>query len=188
MEDLLKMYKDKCITKDELIATLGNILIDGYEPSALSISQWIKLLNKNNFTFQDIENENKKWLHEIFRIEPTFLCAARRVEQDTSIWNVQLWINDRILFILGAGNYDETIFATPFLFDINRENITKHLTFWSWHHRCIWMWLAYSSVEIWIKNFMKIMQTKSIIINDPIYKKSIGLRAFNELTCVYYDK
>jgi len=39
MEDLLKMYKDKCITKDELIATLGNILIDGYEPSALSISQ-----------------------------------------------------------------------------------------------------------------------------------------------------
>lgn len=188
MEDLLKMYLEKYITKEELIATLGNILIDWYEPSALSISQWIRLLNQNNFTYNDIQDSNKKWLQEIFRIEPTFMCAARRVERDTFIWNIQLWTNDRVLFVLGAGNYDENIFEKPFVFNIHRENIAKHLTFWIWHHRCIWMWLAYSSVEIWIKNFMKVLQNKNIIIEEPIYRKSIGLRAFNKLTCMYYDK
>ena len=46
------------LTKDELIATFGNILIDGYEPSALSLGHGILALLKNPSQIASIQKDS----------------------------------------------------------------------------------------------------------------------------------
>lgn len=183
--DLLKLYQDWEILLDELIATLWNIIIDWYEPSALSISHGINLLwNDQKSRKLAIENPTllqTNWLQEIFRLEPPFMCTARRALDNIEFWNVSLNINDRVLFVLWSANRDKSIFENPNKMDLNRTNANKQLTFWSWKHKCIWLGLASSTVNIWLKTFLEKTEWKEINIKQPIYKESVGLRWFNKL-------
>lgn len=182
LDDLLKLHKDWNITKDELLATIWNILIDWYEPSALSICQWLRLITDNNINIWELQ-QSKKWLHEIFRLEPIFMCAARRAENSTYINNTLIEINERVLFILWAWNYDNSVFINPYSFDINRYNSQNNLSFWYWHHKCIGMWLAHTIVDIWIKEFLRFFDNKNILIENPTYRESIWMRWFDKLIC-----
>lgn len=183
--DLLKLYQDWEIWLDELIATLWNIIIDWYEPSALAISHWIHLL-WNDPISRKLATDNptllqRNGIQEIFRMEPPFMCTARRSLDNIELWNVSINVNDRVVFILWSANRDETVFINPNEIDLNRSNASKQLTFWSWSHKCIWFWLAYSTVGIWLGTFLDKTKWKELDIKTPIYRDSMWVRWFDSL-------
>lgn len=183
--DLLKLTKDWEISMEELIATLWNILIDWYEPSALGISHGIYLLGTDNLNkdaaVQDPIAFQKNGIQEIFRLEPPFMCAARRSLVDFQFNNIQLKTNDRVVFVLGSANRDSSVYSDPNKLDLHRPNASKQLTFWSWSHKCIWFGLSYSTMNIWLNAFLEKTQWTNITFQTPIYRESMGVRWFNHL-------
>jgi cytochrome P450 len=71
----------------------------------------------------------KNGIQEIFRLEPPFMCAARRALEDLQFRNIQVKINDRLVFVLGSANRDPSIFPDPNKLDLYRPNASKQLTF-----------------------------------------------------------
>ena len=76
-------------------------------------------------------------IEEVLRLDSSVIAWRRRTTQATSIADVPIPPNAKLLLLLGAGNRDPEVFPDPDRFDIRRSNAKDHLAFGHGAHLCL---------------------------------------------------
>jgi len=60
-----------------------------------------------------------------------------------------------LLLLFASVNDDDTVFACPRVFDLNRKNVGRHLSFGAGAHLCVGMTLARMEIRIAVREIMR---------------------------------
>jgi cytochrome P450 len=75
-------------------------------------------------------------IEESLRLAPPVMFAPRGCRRDTVVGGVTLHEGQRVVMGTACANRDDTVFADPDRFDVDRDNSSEHLTFGYGPHFC----------------------------------------------------
>lgn len=146
------------LTRDELI-TFFNVLAGAGNETTNRLIGWIaktlaehpkqrRELVKNPALIPDA-------IEEVLRLEPPGPHIARYVTKDVEYYGQTVPAGSAILFLVGAANHDEDMFANPDHFDIHRGRRPGHTTFGFGIHTCIGNVLARMEGRVVLEEWLK---------------------------------
>jgi cytochrome P450 len=174
------------VSDNELIAVVANILIDGHEPSSLSLSNGINAFIDNPDQLKLLVDDPSLVsgaVDEVLRFDPPFSYSGRRTTSEVILGDIELMPDQRVLFLLGAANRDPNHFQDPNKFNILR-NPNKHLTFGYGTHYCLGSALAKSTLSEALLAFSQRVQDPAKLAK-PNWRSAIGYRAFDNLPIIF---
>ncbi|MDO8497709.1 MAG: cytochrome P450 [bacterium] len=182
VSNLVQNQQDNDVGDQELLATVANILIDGHEPSSLSLANGINALIDNPEQYALLQRSPElanSAVEEVLRYDPAFSYAGRRTTEANILGGVPIGAEQRILFLFGGANRDPSQFSNPHDFNITRSP-NKHLTFGHGTHYCLGSALARATISEALMAFsQRINNPKKLA--QPNWRHSIGYRAFDNL-------
>lgn len=138
----------------ELISILFLLFLAGGETTANAIAGGMKILIERPELADEIREDDAKldaFVEETLRIMAPATVMFRRVTEDMEIGGVAIPEGAIIETRFGAANLDPTVFPDPETLDLDRPNMSKHLTFGAGIHMCIGNQLARGEMRIAFK-------------------------------------
>ena len=131
---------DEPLTLDEVRSITNQLLVAGNETTTQLIGQTVYALARHPDVLQRLEADPAlvdKVVEEGLRYTSPVTGLYRYAADDTEV-NGSPVAKDDVLFVLWASaNRDEALFAEPDGFDIDRENVHKHVAFGTGMHFCV---------------------------------------------------
>jgi cytochrome P450 len=144
--DLVRLKQEGADISDEEIAgVLYSVLFAGHETTTTLMANGIRELLLHRGNWESIVADQSRIpaaIEEILRYSPSIVSWRRRATCDTEIDGVKIPENANILLLMASANRDETVFANPNAFDIERANARSHLSFGYGIHFCVGQQLA----------------------------------------------
>ena len=168
--DLLTMMARDTVTKDqpphEFLGNLLLLIVGGNDTTRNSMSgsvnafsQFPNQLERLKANPELIDNA----VSEIIRWQTPLAHMRRTASEDVDVSGYKIKAGDKVVMWYLAGNRDETIFANPNQFDIERRNARQHLAFGFGIHRCLGMRLAEMQLKILWTEILKRWQRVDIV-------------------------
>jgi cytochrome P450 len=143
--DLVRSQASGELTRDEVIAILGQILTAGNESTTSLIGSALLLLLENPSVERRIRADRallEPFIEEALRLESPFHGHFRLVRRDTEVAGEPLPAGSRVMLLWSAANRDGDEFPNPDTIDLARRNAKAHLAFGIGIHHCIGAALA----------------------------------------------
>lgn len=126
------------------------MVVAGNETTRNTISGMMNLLSRNP--------DQKKMLlanpallpgavDEALRLVSPVIHFRRTATRDTELSGQKIAAGDKVVMWYGAANRDAEVFANPNIFDIRRENASRHVSFGIGEHFCIGSLLGKQQIE-----------------------------------------
>lgn len=187
-DDLLSMLiyaKDeaKHLTRDELLATFANILIDGHEPVANVIANGLLALlthPQQYYLLRDNPQLLASSIEEILRFDPPFQYSGRLAKEDLTVRDTPIKAGEKLLIMLGAANRDPDAFHAADVFNIARES-NGHRSFGFGIHFCVGSALARYTLEAAFSALIGQLPKLSLPKQTIEWHSSLGYRGMKEL-------
>jgi cytochrome P450 len=105
-------------------------------------------------------------LEEFFRLYTPYRGFARTAAHEIELHGRRIRPGEPITLVYASANRDETVFADPDRFILDRPNVGKHLAFGRGSHRCLGMSLARLSLRIGLEELLS--HTRNFEVTGPI--------------------
>jgi cytochrome P450 len=128
-----------------LIHLFLSILVAGNETTTNALGNGLKMLMDRPELFELLHREPHRvqaFVEESLRWDAPLQGFYRVAVEDVEIGGVAIPKNSVLMLRWGAANHDETVFDDPERLNIDRPNISKHLTFGNGVHFCLGNLLA----------------------------------------------
>jgi cytochrome P450 len=171
------------ISKDELIAIVANLLVDGHEPVAHTLSNGMVALLQNPDQLSTLYSRPDlvpQTVEESLRINPFFQYSARRATEDLTLGSTKINKNDRVMFMLGAANRDPQAFDAPQNFIIDRKD-NKHLSFGQGIHYCLGAALGRLTCNLALSRIVEMKSNIQLDAQQLNWRQSVGYRGLVSL-------
>ncbi len=132
------------LTDDEVISFLRLLIPAGAETTARLIGSMLFALLVERERFERVRADRSliHWaIEETLRWETPVVFVAREATRDTELAGVPIPGGNLVSAIIGSANRDETHFANPDVFDLDRRD-ERHLSFGFGRHFCLGSHLA----------------------------------------------
>lgn len=132
------------LSDEEVISFLRLLIPAGAETTARLIGSMLfaLLVERERFERVGADRSLIRWaIEETLRWETPVVFTAREATQDTELAGVPIPANNMVSAILGSANRDESRFANPDAFDLDRRD-ERHLSFGFGRHFCLGSHLA----------------------------------------------
>lgn len=129
----------------ELISILQQLLVAGNETTAHTLTAGLHYLLQRPDAFRKLASDPtlaSNFVEETLRFLTPTNNMWRVVQSDDRIGEVDVFAGDLVLLRYGSANRDETEFDAPDDFDMDRENVRRHVAFGSGIHQCLGSQLA----------------------------------------------
>jgi cytochrome P450 len=142
------------LTFAEGVSLIQALIIAGNDTTATGIGKLLFLLATRPDvlkTLQDSVDDDRlmtRFVEELLRIEPPVRGLAKMTVREVELGGAKLPAHAHLLILYASGNDDETVFACPRDFDLNRPNLGKHVAFGVGVHRCIGASLARMEIKV----------------------------------------
>ena len=124
---------DRKLTDIEIAGIVHAMIIGGLETAQYALEEQAQLLCENPGVFDDLRQDRSKlraFTEEAMRIRsPTHGLSTRITANDEVFQGVDVPAGSLLHLRFGAANVDEETFACPFDLDLDREALTRHVTF-----------------------------------------------------------
>jgi len=124
---------DRKLTDLEIAGIVHAMIIGGLETTQYALEQQAQLLCENPGTFEDLRTARGKlrnFVEEGMRMRsPTHGLSTRVTAHDEVFQGIDVPAGSLLHLRFGAANVDEDEFECPFDLDLDREAVTRHLTF-----------------------------------------------------------
>ncbi|MEM1404864.1 MAG: cytochrome P450 [Pseudomonadota bacterium] len=130
---------------EELISILQQLLVAGNETTAHTLTAGLNYLLQRPDTLAKLKADPGlagNFVEETLRFLTPTNNMWRVVKSDHQIGGVDVSAGDLVLLRYGSANRDEEQFEAPDDFDIERDNIRRHMAFGSGIHHCLGSQLA----------------------------------------------
>lgn len=105
-------------------------------------------------------------LEEFFRLYTPYRGFARTVAHEVELHGRRILPGEPVTLVYASANRDETVFAGPDRFELNRPNIARHLAFGRGPHRCLGASLARLSLRIALEELLS--RTARLEVAGPL--------------------
>jgi cytochrome P450 len=107
--------------------------------------------------------------------------------KDVELGGVQLPKGAHLLLLYASANDDETKFACPREFNLERSNLGAHMTFGGGVHRCAGAALARMELKVAAREIIKRMDNfeLAIPVEDITYRPTIAQRTMDRLPVTF---
>ncbi|MEM8491099.1 MAG: cytochrome P450 [Pseudomonadota bacterium] len=136
---------ERCMRDDELISILQQLLVAGNETTAHTLTAGLHYLLQSPDAMQKLVVDPSlasNFVEETLRFLTPTNNMWRVVRSDDRIGDVNVFTGDLVLLRYGSANRDESEFDAPDTFDLDRENVRRHVAFGSGIHQCLGSQLA----------------------------------------------
>jgi cytochrome P450 len=121
-----------------------------------------------------------KAVEEFVRLYPLVYTDGRLITRDIDFHGLPLRKGDIVWLGLGSANHDPKKFPDPRTFDIDREQLSHHLSFGAGPHRCLGMHLARHELVIAVTEWHKRIPDYELATTDQLYERG-GQLSINRL-------
>lgn len=178
--------KDDHLTKDEIIATLVLLTMDGHEAPKNLIGNGMYALLRNPDQMSKLKDNldlMDNAVEEILRYDSPAQFTGRRANDDEVIGGKEIKKGIQIICILGAGNRDPEKFENPDEFNIERKRVIP-LSFGGGIHHCAGAGLGRLEAQIGIRMLLEKISEIKLLDKQYHYHKSLHSRGLEELQLI----
>lgn len=129
------------LSTEQVVSVAAQLLVGGNETTTHLIGNAVLLLRSRFPEVWDRLCEEPSIapavVEETLRIKSSIRGLFRTTTRETRLGGVTLPEGSTLWLVFAAANHDESVFADPTRFDIDRPNIKEHLAFGKWTHFCI---------------------------------------------------
>ncbi|WP_323786182.1 cytochrome P450 [Thalassovita sp.] len=108
--------------------------IAGAAWALLTHPEWLDAVRSGDISWLQVFEEYARWISPIG-------MSPRRIARDYDLNGIRLDAEDRLFFMFGSGNRDETVFARPDIFDPTQD-IAPAISFGAGPHFCAGAWAS----------------------------------------------
>ena len=141
LTDLVQAQEDdRHLSMNELVGLIMSFLIAGTVTSSDLIGNALVLLLRQPELWQALCEKPElalRLVEETLRRDTSIPGLMRVAMEDVTFKGVSVKKGDRLMLAFASANHDETVFQDARRFDIERENVQKHLAFGQGIHYCI---------------------------------------------------
>jgi len=124
---------DRKLTDLEIAGIVHAMIIGGLETTQYALEEQAQLLCEHEGMFEELRHDRAKvraFTEEALRVRsPTQGLSTRTTSRDEVFQGVEVPAGSLLHLRFAAANVDEDEFACPFDLDLDREGLTRHVTF-----------------------------------------------------------
>lgn len=139
--DLVRLQQDGAEISDEEIAgVVYSALFAGHETTTTLMANGMRELLLRRENWQALVANPAlipNAIEEVLRFSPSIVAWRRRALKDATIGGVPVPKDSNILLLIGSANRDESVFAEPDRFNVQRTDARSHLAFGYGIHACV---------------------------------------------------
>ena len=124
-------------------------------------------------------------VEEALRLEPSLPGLGRVTTEETSVAGVTIPKGERVMLLYGSANRDPAVFDHPELFDIDRPNNSRHLTFGAGPHRCVGAPLGRLELRVVLEEVLRRMPRYRVSDPDAVEVHYAFSRVYRSLPAVW---
>jgi len=144
------------LTPQQAATVVLNLLFAGHETTTGILGNAFRRLLADRQSWEAIHADPSlipNAIEEVLRLDSSVIAWRRRTTQATTIADVPIPPNSKLLLLLGSGNRDAEVFPDPDRFDIRRANAKDHLAFGHGAHLCLGRPLARLQAKVVLEEF-----------------------------------
>jgi cytochrome P450 len=164
------------LTPRQLRAMVRNLITGGLTTTSQLLGNMLYEL----FTVDGLEARLRssadavpRGIEESLRIAPPIMFIPRGCRRDTGLDGSELHDGQRVVIGTGCANRDESVFANGDAFDIDRDNLSDHLTFGYGPHFCPGAPLARAVARIGVTTFLDHFPPGAIRLTDGFVYENV---------------
>lgn len=161
-------WREGRLTDHEACSALTNLTAIGHPISASSISLSTLMLLQRPELARVIGGKGhaaRAAVDELLRYHtPLNWGIPRTAAEDVPLDGVVIRKGDKVMISLTSANRDESVVRDPDAFDVDRDDVRRHVTFGDGPHICLGQWLARVEVEIAISALATRMPTLRLAV------------------------
>jgi len=157
--------EDGYLSDEELLSFCSLLLIAGNETTTGLITASVRVFDEIPQTFHQLKQNPAlipTFVEEALRYYSPFSVTVRRALCDTVICDTKIGKGELVLPLMASANRDETVFANPDAFIIDRDP-NPHLAFGFGIHFCLGAHLARLEGEIAVASLLKHLDGISLV-------------------------
>lgn len=138
----------------EAVSLVRALIIAGNDTTATAIGNLLMVLatrpEVSRILGESVDDDRllNRFVEELLRVEPPVRGLARMTTQEVELGGQKLPKGAHMLVLYASGNDDESQFACPRDFDLNRNNLVKHIAFGAGVHRCVGASLSRMEIKV----------------------------------------
>lgn len=181
------------LTFEEIVSLARALLIAGNETTATAISHLLVLLATQPEVADELyrnSDDNRyllRFTEELLRWEPPSRGLTRMTTKEAEVGGIRLPARAHLLLLWASGNDTEEVFPSPRTFDVNRQNVMRHMSFGGGAHRCVGAALARLEIKLTAREIVKQLEhiRLSIPANDLKFLPTIATHPLAELPITF---
>jgi cytochrome P450 len=156
------------LAPEQAATVVLNLLFAGHETTTGLLGNTFRRILDDRDAWQAISADLSlipNAVEEVLRLDSSVIAWRRQTTQATTIADVPVPANSKLLLLLGSGNRDPEVFFDPDRFDIRRSNAKEHLAFGHGAHLCFGRPLARLQAKIVLEEFAAQLPTLRLAPN-----------------------
>jgi cytochrome P450 len=149
------------LTFGETVSLVRALLIAGNETTATAIGHLLVLLATRPdvadalYARVDDDKYMNRFVEELLRWEPPSRGLTRMTTREVELGGKLLPEGAHLLMLWASGNDTESVFPQPRTFDVQRDNLGRHLSFGAGPHRCVGAALARMEIKVTAREIVR---------------------------------
>jgi cytochrome P450 len=173
----------------EAVSLVRALIIAGNDTTATALGNLLFLLATRKDVAQALEvsvdddRALNRFVEELLRLEPPVRGLAKMTTCETELGGVKLPKHAHMLVLYASGNDDDSKFACPRDFDINRSNLMQHVAFGVGVHRCIGAALSRMEIKVAAREIQRRLADirLAVSVEDISYLPTVATRSIEKL-------
>ena len=155
---------------DETVSLVRALLIAGNETTSTGMGHLVFILATQPETArrlrESIDDDRllTRFVEEMLRMDPPIRVTSRMTTREVELGGRLLPEGAHLLIAYGSTNSDESQFACPYAFDLDRPNLTRQLAFGAGVHRCIGAALARMELKVAAREIVRRLDDIRLLI------------------------
>ena len=138
---------------------------------------------------ESVEDEGKlmRFIEEMLRYEPPARGLFRATTRDVEFGGVTVPANSMLCLLFASANDDETVFDQPRSFDMDRERLSRNLTFGAGIPMCVGMHLARMQIKVAAQELHRRLRDIRLAVprEKVLYHPTLAMLSIEELPLTF---